>query len=503
MPQRQSDPSSRFLQRSAASKASSYKDPRSDISRLRNGDKRSRNDLLEDQVESPRKLARLDGDRYREREGCQHPSNPIANTSNPKPEQEFVDGPGHIVFIDEGGKRCPAICFNELLLREFNDTAVISREILKRDEEIHKAQDEFEMIKSLNFSPDMEEAKRTVEEAAKNLKDIEAGMPELVETQRRCDSLAEKNKWSKILLNSSREISRYMIEQILDRENLLRIPKPKPQEQAEDKKDHSAEPTPIPEKAPHERQKSIVAKNSPAPSPTRPESPMPPEEQFSPRQLALRHLRWAREEMYNRREHFNFMQEYYAEEVAAERKYRREQYPDRPASTTQTDVDLGCLRQKRRATRELIEAEQDFDRAEQHAEGLGLGDILADPQACYWGEYNDDFRPRTPHTPSMFPVDQPRIEAWMDSVPDSAVADAQRQKDVELVAGDEWEAKSVEVFDSVSLVDYSMYRKKIDWWREISGRIRAGGARRPLPGTVRRNPRRRCRYRLSPGETPR
>lgn len=444
-------------------------------------------------MESPRKFARLDGDHHQERQDSQDSSIPSVNIADPKPEHDFVDGPGHIVFIDEGGKRCPAICFNEMLLREFNDIAVNVRKIREKDKEIRVAQDELEKIISLDQSADIQEAKRTVEEAIANLKHKEARIPELVEAQRRCDSLAEDNKWSKRILEGDRHIAQYMVEGILDRGNLLRIPTSKLEEPVENNKDHSAEPAPFSEKTGHETHKSTEPENNPAPSITRQESPIITELQFTPRQLALRHLRWTREELYNRKEHFDFIQEEYAQEVAAEIRYRQQQYPDRPASTTQTDIDLQCLQQQQGATRELIQAEEDFDRAEQHAQTLGLGDILADPQACYWGEYYNNFPPRTPDSPSMFPVDQPRIEAWMDSVPDFTEADRRRRKDVEAVVGDEWEAKSVGISDSVSLVAYDMYRKKIDRWREIASHIGEGDAGEPLPGTMRQNPRRRCR----------
>ena len=82
--------------------------------------------------------------------------------------QEFTSGPSHIVFIDEGGKRCPALCFNEFLLLKFNHIAEFSREVKENDKAIYKAQIEIERIKSSNRSASLEEAMRAVEEAKKN-----------------------------------------------------------------------------------------------------------------------------------------------------------------------------------------------------------------------------------------------------------------------------------------------------------------------------------------------
>ncbi|CAD6590808.1 MAG: hypothetical protein ASARMPRED_005063 [Alectoria sarmentosa] len=456
--------------------------------------KRSRDDLQEDQVDAPRKLARLDGEHHSEGEEPRQPSNPVVNTSNPNRGQEFVDGPGRIIFIDERGKSCPAICFNKALLNTFTQIAVVSREVQERDGAIKEAQVELEKIKASNRLSDLTEAKAKVEEAIKIQEDIEAGIPGLVEARERYDGLAQDNKWSKMVLENSREVAQFVIEQTLNTENLLNIPKPKAQEPVEVSKNDWANPRPILEKTADEIQEPNIPERSPATSTTGLHSPNNTEERTTPRQLALRHLRWAAEELDYRKGQFDLMQEGYAQAAAPDRTYHQTQHPDRPASATQTDVDLRGLEKKQRFTRKMIEAEEAFDRAEQHAEDFGLGDILADPHACYWGENYNEFPPRTPESPSMFPVDRPRIESWMAGVPDSAaVVDPQRQEDAERVGGDEWEAKPVEIFDSVSVFACDMYRKKIDTWQEIAGRYREDTGEGRLPGNVRRNPRRRCR----------
>lgn len=455
-------------------------------------------------MEAPRKVSRPDAGHHSERPEFQQPPNPTTNTSNPKRELEFVDGPGHIIFIDERGKRCPAICFNRSLLNTFTLIAVFSREIQERDGAIQMARLELERLKSSTQLAGLEDAKRKVEEAVKIQEDIEAGIPELIEARRRYEALAEDNKWSKLKLENSRELARFVMEQILNRENLLNVPSSKPQEPIEDTKEHSLEPAPVPEKTMDDTRMSNGPESSPVTSTTSLQSPTNTEERVSTRQLALRHFRWAEEELEYSHRQFTFMQEEYAQVAAANRRYHREQYPDRPASTTQTDVDLEGLQKKQNATRELIEAEEAYDRAEQHAEALGLGDILADPHACYLGEYYNDFSSRAPKSPSMFSVDRPRIEAWMASIPISAVVEPQRQEDAEEFGGDDWEAKPVEIFESVSVVACDSYRKKIDKWQEFSGRYTEnGGAEGWLPGNVRRNPRRRCRGRQSPSRRPR
>ena len=459
---------------------SPHRDGNSDISRNING-KRSREYYQEDQLEAPRKLARLDIDHHSEQHWCRQPTNPSAGDPNSSLEQGLTTGPGHVVFVVEEGKRCPAICFDKELLSIIKQIAEFSREVREGEKAIQHAQSELEHIKSTVRSADYEEAKQAVEEAIKNLDFIEAGFPELKEAQRQYKNLTQENIWSKLKLDNSRAVSQIMIEHILNRENLLDAPPSKPQKLAEDTKDDSWEPAPVPESRVDNAPKSNGSETGPASSPTRLQSPTDAEDQTTPRQLALRHLRFAAEELTYWKDELVYMQDEYPQAVAAEQRYRRDQHPNRPASTTQTDIDLMILKNTQDATRKVIEAEEAFDRAEARAEGLGLGDILADPHACHYGEIYNEFQPPRAETNIvMLPAQRSRIEAWMASVPDldgvgSLPREGDKEGEVEVIV-DDWDVKSVELWDSVSLAAHDLYRKKIDMWQELAGRLREGGS---------------------------
>ena len=478
MSQPLSDTSSQIMQRPSPSKMFPQGDGNSDISRNANG-KRSRLYLQEDQLESPRKLARLSIDQHSEQNWCRQLSNPIANDSSPSREQDFTTGPGHIVFVDEQGKRCPAICFNKGLLNIFNQISEFSREVREGDKALQHTQREIERIKSSNRSAGLEEAKRAVEEAIKNQENIEVGIPELKEAQRQYKSLTEENTWSKLKLDNTRAVFQILIEQILNRENLLNIPPSKPQEPAKDTKAPSQGQTPVLENKVGTAPKSNGSETGPASSsPTRPQSPTnEEEEQITPRQLALRTLRFAAEELTYYKEELAYMQDEYPQAIAAEQTHRRDQqHPNNtPASTTQTDIDLITLQKTQHATRQVTEAEEAYDRAELHAQHLGLGDILADPHACFYGEIYNEFQPE--HTEEekvavMAPIHRSRIEAWLASVPvpdtnpfvdcRTIVEDAEGGVEV-----DDWDLRSVEMWDSVSLVARDVLRTKIDKWRLV------------------------------------
>ncbi|KAM0803633.1 hypothetical protein BDR22DRAFT_886466 [Usnea florida] len=508
MSPRHSCAASQILRGSSASGSPTYKNDRVDAPRNING-KRSRDDLGEDQDEVPRKVARLDSDdKLQEpqyptqdsrqpshdlqqilQESCQ-PPDPIADVSNQIQEQEFVDGPGHIIYVDERGKRCPAICFNELWLNTFTNFVINRGKVREGAEEIEKARLEVEQLESSVQSTAIEEAKRMIEDGVRLRKEAEAAVPTLVDARSRLEAILMKDKMSKLRLESSRGLALSIIETMLIDENLLTFPKPKPQEPPKAVENHSAKPAPVPERMAQDSETSGGSGNSWASSTRSPPLQVTTRERMTPRQLALRDLRLAAQDVDYYRRFFIQLQD--ANEYAAYMRTRGEQESDRPMSTTQTDFDLKILRNTQRVTRLVIEAEQAYDAAEQRALNLDLGYMLDDPEACHYGERFNDFRPpipRTPHT-AVSPVKDVRIEIWMDSVPNSATVDSRENQSVDV---DDWDSKSLEVFESISQVDTDMYRKKIDQLREQPERIREGEAKRPSPGIARRNPRRRCR----------
>ena len=499
-----------ILQGSSASGSPGYKNDRFDAPRNINR-KRLRDDLGEDQDEVRRKVARLDSDDQSELQEPQHPPqdsrqpshdlqrksqesrqppDPVADISNQIQEQEFVDGPGHIIHIDERGKRCPAICFNELWLNTFTNFVINRGKMRELAEDIEKARLEVKQLELSVQSTAIDQAKRMIEEGLKLRKEAEAAVPTLVDARTRLEAILMKDTMWKLRLESSRGLTLSIIETMLIDEKLLTVPKPKPQEPHRAVEDHCAKPAPVPEIIGHGSQTSGGSGSTWASSTRSPPLQVVTRERMTPRQLALQNLRLAAQDVnYYRRV---FMQQQDANEYAAYMRTREEQESDKPTSTTQTDFDLQILQNMQRATRLVIEAEQAYDTAEQRALDLDLGYMLDDPEACHYGERFNDFRPPIPLTPhtAVSPVKDVRIETWMDSVPDSATVNSRENESVDV---DDWDSKSLEMFDSISQVDIDMYRKKIDQLREQSERIREGEAKRPSPGIARRNPRRRCR----------
>ena len=502
MSQRHPYPASQILRGSRASEHPPYKNDRFDIPGNING-KRLRDDLMEDQDEAPRKAPRLDYDDQSEPQEPQHPSrelqqpfqedqqspDPVANASDPIQEQEFVDGPGRIIYIDERGKRCPAICFNELWFNTFTETVISRGKMREAAGEVEKAQLKVKQIESSVQSTAIGEAKRMIEEGVKLRKEAEAAVPALIDARTKLDTLLMEDTMWKLRLENSKELALIMIETMLIDENLLTIPKPKAQEPPKAVEDHFAKPAPVPQSIAYGYQKSGGSGSTWASSTRSPPLQVVTRERMTPRQLALRDLRLAAQDVnYYRKV---FMQQQDANDYAACMRTQEEQESDRPMSTTQTDFDLNILQNMQRVTRLIIKAEQAYDAAEQRALDLDLGYMLDDPEACHYGERFNDFRPQIPLTPhtAVSPVKDVRIEVWMDSVPDSATVNSQNES----VDVDDWNSKSLEMFESISQVDTDMYRKKIDHLRAHSERIREGEAKRPLPGIARRNPRRRCR----------
>ena len=510
MSQRYPYPASQILQGSSTSGSPPYENDRLENPRNING-KRLRDDLREDHDECLRKVARLESGDQSEPQEPQHssqesrqpshdlqhipqesqqPPHPVTGIPNQIQEQEFVDGPGHIVYIDERGKRCPAICFNELWLNTFNQIVISRGKMREGAGEIEKARLEVKQLESSVQSTAIEEAKRMIEEGVKLLKEAEAAVPTLVDVRARLEAMSMEDTMWKLRLENSKELAISIIGLMLNEENLLTVPKPKEQEPPKAVEHHPAKPTPVRESIAHGSQKSGGSRSTWASSTRSPPLQVPTRERMTPRQLALRDLRLAAQDVdyYTR----VFIRQQDANEYAACVRTQEEQDSDKPMSTTQTDFDLKTLQTMQRITRLVIEAEQAYNAAEQRALDLDLGYMLDDPEACHYGERFNDFRPLIPLTPhsAVSPVKDVRIEVWMDSVPDSATVNSQKNESVDV---DDWDSKSLEMFESISQVDTDMYRKKIDQLREESERIREGEANRPSPGVARRNPRRRCR----------
>lgn len=137
---------------------------------------------------------------------------------------------------------------------------------------------------------------------------------------------------------------------------------------------------------------------------------------------------------------------------------------DGNCSLSRSEFDGICLSNLRDLTKALADAERGHEYAKFKARALGLvgndweqeSDFVDDPDDC---DYLESLEAEL-----CGGVDRDFIEAWSAEVSDCEDPDNLEDQD-----NDEWDAETVDISDSISLVDRGRNRRRIDRWREICG----------------------------------
>jgi hypothetical protein len=130
----------------------------------------------------------------------------------------------------------------------------------------------------------------------------------------------------------------------------------------------------------------------------------------------------------------------------AELRTFQEENAEGRIETTKTDFDVCLLHQAQVATGALIQAEQEFEAAKEHARESGFLD------------YADDGYRESMEADIAAHVDRGRIEKWMDE---------ENDKQDQSPDCDNWDSESVDFGDSISVVAEGKGRKRIDRWRSM------------------------------------
>lgn len=133
-----------------------------------------------------------------------------------------------------------------------------------------------------------------------------------------------------------------------------------------------------------------------------------------------------------------------------------------------SEFDLQMLLDGRRLTRNLIEAEEELEEAKKKAmeEGVDLGD--SEQSSGFADRASDGYR-ESREAEFAEEFDEEEILEWIGSVP----VEAPRMEEIGVLPAeveppelDDWDARSVDVSDSVSVVARGSERRRIDHWRK-------------------------------------
>ncbi|MCJ1248487.1 hypothetical protein MMC30_005705 [Trapelia coarctata] len=148
---------------------------------------------------------------------------------------------------------------------------------------------------------------------------------------------------------------------------------------------------------------------------------------------------------------------------------------DGNCSRTLTDVDVEYVREISKRARRLREAEEAYDKAVLTARLLKVLPVQFDRESNFVSGSDDGYR-ESADAELCATVDKAFIQRWADEVAEMTNSGAHTsdigdsEPDDELAAeADEWDVRSVGLSDSVSVVDFSRNRKRIDAWRKICG----------------------------------
>lgn len=129
-----------------------------------------------------------------------------------------------------------------------------------------------------------------------------------------------------------------------------------------------------------------------------------------------------------------------------------------PLDAGQTEFDLRWVQRNREITHELVEAEKELFEAKAAAKAANIDPY--DRESCYDDNTSEvSFAIDTQNAAAYV---APRVNEWLEGIAEDANSEAQSSTDTE-----DWHLREVEMWDSISCVDFDFYREQIDRWQQV------------------------------------
>ncbi|KAL8819416.1 MAG: hypothetical protein Q9191_007741 [Dirinaria sp. TL-2023a] len=348
---------------------------------------------------------------------------------------QFTDGPNRAVSVKDGDRDCIAFLLTEETVRVLS-TMIENKRKLESSVQVYQ-----EVSRAANFGAGFLEYSETMlaeatskEEHDQIKEEVNRRQPEIsrdVERKEKFD--IERQGW-KDDLDHSRSQAEDIFEQVLLEAQLMQDARSGWTDSFE------ASNTVIKETRVQEEEPA-VSDQTPAES------------------ELLEEFRAARQRLLEAQLDFDSLPFVQEEKIIEYRQLQREGL----AQFSESDLDLYHVQMGREITRALIDAEQAYSEACAKVRGLGLLEIgydqesgLGDCTNYDCSSFIDQAGPAASFNPSF-------VEAWADEVCQS------HEEDMMDIAPetDDWEARTVTMSDSVSVVAAENERKQIDRWRDV------------------------------------
>jgi hypothetical protein len=139
---------------------------------------------------------------------------------------------------------------------------------------------------------------------------------------------------------------------------------------------------------------------------------------------------------------------------------------------SRSDFDRKYLNEVHTTTAALIEAEKQYDRAQEIAHLLGVVGHARDQESHFVDDPNDGYRLSEEMDVASTNAMRPYVEIWSQQVVYYVIHGMDdtegRSKDI----GDEWSVRSISLFSSISTRDQTRNRRRIDCWRAMCDKTR-------------------------------
>ena len=368
------------------------------------------------------------------------------DTPNTNPQLPYTDGPSRIVSANDGTKDCLAILLTESMVAMLNDVFAMSTKVgdLQSKYEDAKwdaayAQNRLEHTKELIEKSDDDEEQEA-------LRSDMPGVAERIEgSVKKRDELERDLDTNRRMLDFRHRHSEDMFKKVLDQAGLY-IQHDAIQERPE-----------LRPGAENEERHSVVGEES--------------DDSMVSLESLLR--RAATEEFVDARGWYHdLLARWESRPQNYDNEFREycQMVADGQCTLAQSDFDRIDLYNGRNLLGALIRAEIEHENTQQRARVLGaLGNDI-DQESHFASQMDDGYR-ESYEADTTAGVDREFIEAWTDEVIGCLEDEESNSVEVlDVVQGDEWDAETVEISDSISLVETGRGRKRIDRWREICRR---------------------------------
>lgn len=391
---------------------------------------------------------------------CEDVINPPTASSDPNddhinqedlPQQQFTEGPSRFVLANDGSRDCVALLVNEGFLAKLRDLSQEERDLSILDGPLCRAKiDLRNMERSVQEAQNALETAESEEEAENYHRIIEQQTSELQKICRWKDELEEERGTVRSKLELSRNHTKWVLETAMREADLLGPEKPLPAIIRRDEGHQNID-----------EEVSIAERSTPQQSPV-------PSAVSDHREMELSQAevqqREAHDEFIERSRYLDIVQEKFDSQGFLYRENLAEYEEMAAAGDTdmsRSEFDRRKVHYGQQLTRALIDAEEEYEEARDHA--LALHAITSDHgHDFYPGAHYEESWPEAKIAAYNASQDWSFVEAWMEDIPESNAHG--HDDEVEM---DEWDAAEVEVNDSISMIDCDEYRRDIDRYQRM------------------------------------